>query len=117
MTEPSGNAYVGSPVPRREDARLLAGRGRFVGGLRRPDLVHAYVIRSPVAHARVTGYDLTAARSADGVVDVIGVRDASELRLPCVSPGPGQRELSYPLLDDVVRYVGQPLAVVVAGTP
>ncbi|WP_203995681.1 xanthine dehydrogenase family protein molybdopterin-binding subunit [Virgisporangium aurantiacum] len=117
MTEPVGNAYVGSPVPRREDARLLAGRGRFVGGLRLPDMVHAYVVRSPVAHARVTGYDLSAARAADGVVDVIGVRDASDLRLPCVSPGPGQRELSYPLLDDVVRYVGQPLAVVVAGTP
>ncbi|GAA1027538.1 xanthine dehydrogenase family protein molybdopterin-binding subunit [Virgisporangium ochraceum] len=116
MTRSSNHGYVGRPVPRREDARLLAGRGRFVGGLRLPGMVYAYVVRSPVAHARVTGYDLSAARGADGVVEAIGIQDAAGLRLPCVSPGPGQRALSYPLLDDVVRYVGQPLAVVVAGT-
>jgi carbon-monoxide dehydrogenase large subunit len=117
VTESSENRYVGKPVPRREDARLLAGRGRFVDGLRLTGMLHAYLIRSPVAHARVTRCDLSAARAADGVVDAIGVRDAAGLRLPCVSPGPSQRALDYPVLDDVVRYVGQPVAVVVADSP
>ncbi|MGB3442054.1 MAG: xanthine dehydrogenase family protein molybdopterin-binding subunit [Actinophytocola sp.] len=107
--------HVGSPAPRREDARLITGRGRFVSAVRLPDSVHAVVLRSEVAHGRVRGCDVGKARAAAGVVDVITVEDARGVELPCSSLGP-DRPTHYPVLDDVVRYVGQPTAVVVAET-
>ena len=111
-----GHPYVGARAPRREDSRLLAGRGRFVGDVRLPGMVHAVVVRSPIAHGRVTRQAAEAARAADGVLDVITAEDAATVRLPCVSLAPGQRESSYPVLEEVIRYAGQPLAVVVART-
>lgn len=112
----SEQVYVGTRVLRREDSRLLAGRARFVGGVRLPGMVHAVVIRSPIAHGRLVRCEVEAVRAAEGVVDVITPGDAAGIRLPCVSLGPGQRETSYPVVDETVRYVGQPLAVVVART-
>ncbi|MEU0564619.1 xanthine dehydrogenase family protein molybdopterin-binding subunit [Nonomuraea sp. NPDC005983] len=109
--------HVGSRTPRREDARLLAGQGRYVGNIRLPGMAHAVVVRSPVAHGRLTGCDTKAARAAEGVLDVITVSDAAAIRLPCVMLAPGQQETSYPVLEETVRYVGQPVAVVVATTP
>jgi len=105
--------YVGARAPRREDARLLTGRGRFVGRVRLPGMVHAFVIRSPIAHGRLLGCDIGAA----GALHVITPEDATGVRLPCVSIAPGQPETSYPVLDEAIHYVGQPLAVVVAPTP
>ncbi|WP_214415930.1 xanthine dehydrogenase family protein molybdopterin-binding subunit [Sphaerisporangium fuscum] len=110
-----GPSYIGARTPRREDARLLTGSGRFVGKVRLPGMVYAAVARSPVAHARLTGCDGTAARAA-GALDVVTPGDADGVRLPCVTLAPGQRHLSYPVLDEIVRYAGQPVAVVVAGT-
>ncbi|TDD14457.1 xanthine dehydrogenase family protein molybdopterin-binding subunit [Nonomuraea diastatica] len=112
-----GDAYVGARTPRREDARLLTGRGKYVGAVRLPGMVHAHVVRSPIAHGRLLGCDAKAAWAADDVLDVITPADAPDLRLPCVSLSPGQRLLSYRALDDTIRYAGQPLAVVVARTP
>ncbi|MGV9599354.1 xanthine dehydrogenase family protein molybdopterin-binding subunit [Streptosporangium sandarakinum] len=109
--------YVGARAPRREDGRLLTGRGRYVGGVGPPDAAHAVIVRSPVAHGRLTGCDTEAARSAAGVLGVITPADAAGARLPCVAVAPGQRESSYPVLDEEIRYAGQPLAVVVARTP
>lgn len=111
----SSGKYLGSPVPRREDARLITGRGRFVGGVRPPGSVHAVVLRSDVAHGRIRGYDVEKARAASGVLDVITVEDVRGTELPCAELGPG-RPTHYQVLDDTVRYVGQPTAVVVAQT-
>jgi aerobic carbon-monoxide dehydrogenase large subunit len=113
----SEQVYVGARVLRREDSRLLAGRGRFVGGVRLPGMAHAVVVRSPIAHGRLVRCEVQAVREAEGVLDVITPVDTAGIRLPCVSLGPGQRETSYPVVDETVRYVGQPLAVVVARTP
>ncbi|MEV4088951.1 molybdopterin cofactor-binding domain-containing protein, partial [Nonomuraea fuscirosea] len=112
-----GNGYVGARTPRREDARLLTGKSRYVASVRLPGMAYAHVVRSPVAHGRLLGCDAKAARAVEGVLDVILPADAAGLRLPCVSVMPGQLMTSYPVLDDAVRYVGQPLAVVVAETP
>ncbi len=111
----SAEKHVGSPAPRREDARLITGRGRFVGGVRLPGSVHAVVLRSDVPHGRIRGCDTEKARAAAGVLDVITVGDARGMALPCAVLGP-DRPTSYPVLDDTVRYVGQPTAVVVAET-
>ncbi|MEQ4715877.1 xanthine dehydrogenase family protein molybdopterin-binding subunit [Nonomuraea sp. B19D2] len=112
-----GEPYVGARTPRREDARLLTGKGRYVGAVRLPGMVHAYVVRSPIAHGRLIGCDAKAAWAVEGVLDVITPADAAGLSLPCVSLAPGQRMTSYPVLDDAIKYAGQPLAVVVARTP
>ncbi|WP_431925644.1 xanthine dehydrogenase family protein molybdopterin-binding subunit [Nonomuraea jabiensis] len=112
-----GEPYVGARTPRREDARLLTGRGRYVGAVRLPGTVHAYVVRSPIAHGRLLGCDAKAAWAVEGVLDVITPGDAPDLRLPCVHLSPGQRLESYRVLDDAIRYAGQPLALVVARTP
>ncbi|WP_326632792.1 xanthine dehydrogenase family protein molybdopterin-binding subunit [Nonomuraea fuscirosea] len=112
-----GNGYVGARTPRREDARLLTGKSRYVASVRLPGMAYAHVVRSPVAHGRLLGCDTEAARAVEGVLDVILPADAAGLRLPCVNVMPGQLMTSYPVLDDAVRYVGQPLAVVVAETP
>lgn len=107
--------HVGSPAPRREDARLITGRGRFVDGVRLSGSAHAVVLRSDVPHGRVRGCDVEKARAAHGVLDVITVEDARGVELPCAGLGP-DRPTHYPVLDDTVRYVGQPTAVVVAET-
>lgn len=85
--------------------------------MRLPGTVHAYVVRSPIAHGRLLGCDAKAAWAVEGVLDVITPADAPDLRLPCVHLSPGQRLQSYRVLDDAIRYAGQPLALVVAGTP
>jgi carbon-monoxide dehydrogenase large subunit len=112
-----GDAYVGKSTPRREDARLLTGRSRYAAGVRLPGMAHAYVVRSPIAHGRLLGCDAKAAWAVEGVLDVITPADAADLFLPCVSVAPGQQITSYRVLDDAIRYAGQPLAVVVARTP
>ncbi|HEX4815935.1 MAG TPA: xanthine dehydrogenase family protein molybdopterin-binding subunit [Nonomuraea sp.] len=112
-----GDAYVGARTPRREDARLLTGRGRYVGNVRLPGAAHAVIVRSPIAHGRLLGCDAKAAWAVEGVLDVITPEDAPDLRLPCVHLAPGQRIASYRALDDEIRYAGQPLAVVVARSP
>ncbi|NUR93449.1 MAG: xanthine dehydrogenase family protein molybdopterin-binding subunit [Nonomuraea sp.] len=109
--------YVGARTPRREDTRLLTGKGRYVGNVRLPGTAHAVVVRSPIAHGRLLGCDAKAAWTVEGVLDVITPADASGLLLPCVSLAPGQRIRAYRALDDTIRYVGQPIAVVVAATP
>ncbi|WP_101787640.1 xanthine dehydrogenase family protein molybdopterin-binding subunit [Nonomuraea indica] len=112
-----GRRHVGARTPRREDARLLTGRGRYVGNVRLPGTAHAVVVRSPVAHGRLTRCDTKAAWTVEGVLDVITPADAEGMRLPCVTLGAGQLQTSYPVLEAAIRYAGQPLALVVARTP
>jgi len=55
---------LGTSVPRKEDARLLTGRGRYVSDLRLPGMLHVAFVRSPLAHGRIRGVDADAARAA-----------------------------------------------------
>jgi carbon-monoxide dehydrogenase large subunit len=111
-------AIVGTPVTRIEDARLIAGRGNYVDNLREPalaDAACAVFVRSPIAHARIDRLDVQAARTAPGV---LGAFTAGDLDLPPLEP-PGLSHTSpsmarSSLADGVVRYVGEPVAVVVA---
>ncbi|GAA1027283.1 MULTISPECIES: xanthine dehydrogenase family protein molybdopterin-binding subunit [Amycolatopsis] len=106
--------YVGTSPPRREDDGLLTGSARFVGDLNLPGMAFAAVVRSPIAHGRLLKCDTSAAAASPGVLTVLTPAEAAGARLPCVALMPGQASTSYPVLDEVVRYVGQPLAVVVA---
>jgi carbon-monoxide dehydrogenase large subunit len=109
---------VGRAMRRVEDARFVTGAGCFVDDFTRPRLCHAVVVRSAAAHARVTGIDARAALARPGVRAVLTAADLGDLGGPIpirLAALPGfDRFLQPPLARDRVRYVGEPLAVVVA---
>jgi carbon-monoxide dehydrogenase large subunit len=112
---------VGRSVRRVEDGRLLRGAGRFVDDVDRPGQLHMRVVRATTAHARLLGVDTAAAREAPGVHAVLTAADLDPLpRIP-VRLGPFDQPLDaflQPVLaDGAVRYVGEPVAVVVAEDP
>ena len=110
-------SILGTRVARVEDPRLLTEGARYVADLREPALdgaVHATFVRSTVAHGRVLAIDVDEARARPGVVDVVVGADVD---LPPV-PGTGNRAMARPLLaTDRVRFVGEPVAVVLSESP
>jgi carbon-monoxide dehydrogenase large subunit len=110
--------HVGRSLKRREDERLLRGRGAYVADLQRPHALHLAVVRSPHAHARLRAIEAAAARACPGVVDVVAFADVPELARPIPmrmnERGQMSRYLQCPLARDKVRYVGEPVAAVLA---
>jgi CO/xanthine dehydrogenase Mo-binding subunit len=112
--------FVGESIPRLEDSRLLRGFGRFVDDVDLPGQLHMHVVRADVAHARVREVNLEGASSAPGVRLAIA---ASALRSPPPIPlrldfGVELDPFLQPVLaTDRVRYVGEPIAAVVADDP
>jgi len=126
MITPPFKFGIGQPVTRKEDWRLLTGAGRFTDDLDAADASHLYVLRSPHAHARIARIDLGRARSRPGVRAVLTVDDLDRTGvggLPCLYPvenRDGTRNVTPPralLARGRVRYVGEPVAAVVADTP
>ena len=115
---PADGLQVGRALQRTEDARFLAGRGRFVDDLKRPGQLHAVVVRSPHAHARIVRIDASRARALPGVVAVYDWADIAAIAQPIpirLAPLEGfERYLQHPLARDRVRHVGEPVALVVA---
>ncbi|MDT7686195.1 MAG: aerobic carbon-monoxide dehydrogenase large subunit, partial [Pseudonocardiales bacterium] len=113
-------SWVGASVPRREDPRLLAGRGRFVDDITLPGLLHAQFVRASVAHARITGIDLAEVRATPGVVAAYTADDLDLGDITAVLDRPPHEFVptAMPVLArDKVRYVGEPIAIVVARDP
>src|SRR5438874_7168703 len=114
------NRYIGSPVERIEDLRFLRGRGEFVGDLRREGMLHAAILRSPIAHGRLTAIDAAAALAIPGVRAVIAAKDIGAVpRIPLrLLPLPGSERFLQPVIAaERVRYVGEPVAVVLGDSP
>ena len=114
---------IGQPVPREEDPRLLKGKGKYVDDVRLSGELRAYVLRSPHAHAKVKSVEAGKARQSPGVVAVLTADDVKKRGLGTLRPAlPRKRRdgspgyvCPHPLLAiDRVRYVGQPVAFVVA---
>ena len=109
---------VGAAVLRTEDRRFVTGRGCFIADFDRPRMAHAVIVRSTVAHARLARIDADAARALPGVVAVITFADLRGRGGPIpmrLAPLPGfERYLQWPLADDRVRYVGEPVAMILA---
>jgi aerobic carbon-monoxide dehydrogenase large subunit len=119
--------YVGRSLLRREDRRLLTGQGQFIADLVLPRMLHAFLVRSPVAHARIRAVELSRAGAAPGVVLALNGTDLLQL-LPPVPEG----QISMPskwvsviqhkflnpqqplLAHDKVRHVGEAIAIIVA---
>ena len=109
---------IGRRLLRQEDPRLVAGRGAYVTDLALPGMLHLALLRSPHAHARIGRIDTGRAQRVLGVVAVFTADDLRDVGpLPVLAHPPGQRQTDFPVLPaDRVRYVGQPLAAVVAET-
>lgn len=118
-TAPTEGGPFGKPVPRREDGRLLRGRGRYIANVRYDGQLAVAFVRSPVAHARIVSVDVAAARRAAGVVDVAtgADPDLAGLTLIAESALPTHVNTPQPVLAmDKVRYQGEAVAAVVATT-
>ena len=108
---------IGAPVKRKEDARLVTGRGRYLDDLRLPGMLHLGLIRSPYAHARILAVHRAEALRLDGVAAVFTLEDLPELAasVPPLVPAPHLRPYRHPILaGEKVRHVGEAVAVVVA---
>ena len=108
-------SILGTEVRRVEDLELLLGRGTFVDNLENEGVAHAIFVRSPFAHARITGIDTAVAAGAPGVLAVYTSDDLGREPLPSfadVNDKAGRAALAV----DKVRYVGDPVALVVAET-
>ncbi|MGH7113074.1 MAG: xanthine dehydrogenase family protein molybdopterin-binding subunit, partial [Stellaceae bacterium] len=116
---------IGEPVRREEDLRLLRGRGRYVDDAGRAGDARGYVLRSPHAHARIRAIDVDLAKAAAGVLAVLTGEDLRRRGLGTLTPGVRRRRRDgspafvcpQPLLaQERVRYVGDPVAFIVADT-
>jgi aerobic carbon-monoxide dehydrogenase large subunit len=110
-------APLGLPVKRREDRRLLTGRGRYVDDLRLPQLLHAAIVRSPHAHARIVAVDAAPALALPGVVAVLTITDLPECAaaVPPLVASPRLRPYTQPAIAvGKARYAGEAVAVAVA---
>lgn len=106
--------WVGRSIPRVEDAALLTGRGRFIDDLGvRPGTLHAAILRSPHAHADIVSFESSAAKQAPGVVAVLDGEDVKALTASLVVGVKAPVEC-WPIAVGRVRYVGEPVAIVVA---
>jgi carbon-monoxide dehydrogenase large subunit len=107
---------IGATVNRVEDPRLLTGRGRFVDDVRLPGTLHAAFVRSTAPHGLLVRIDAARAREAPGVVAVLAAADLAAVCAPLRQQGPlGLRTPEFHVLaTDRVRFVGDPIAIVVA---
>src|SRR5262245_60710291 len=128
--------YIGRPLPRFEDLRLVRGAGNYTDDMSVPGQTYAVFVRTPHAHARIVAIDASAARSRPGVLAVLtgedyvadghvgmahmpNPADAHDVKVPSFRATPEQKildELQLPLAVGRARYVGEAVAVVIAQT-
>jgi carbon-monoxide dehydrogenase large subunit len=117
MTEP----LFGQSIKRREDPRLITGKGNYVDDVRLPGTLHAAFVRSPHAHARIRGIDASAAKKLKGVAAVYTGKDLVAGGMKPIPVGwliPNMKiPPRYPLAVDRARHMGEAVAVVIADSP
>ncbi|HEY6202774.1 MAG TPA: xanthine dehydrogenase family protein molybdopterin-binding subunit [Candidatus Limnocylindria bacterium] len=118
MTATAPTTYIGTRTPRKEDPKLIQGRGTFTDDVTLPAMVYVSLVRSPHAHARIRRIDAAAARKVPGVVTVVTGKDAEATGvLPVFITVPGLNGTKHmPLATDKARYAGDAIAAVVAET-
>ena len=127
MSDLPNTPFIGRSIARREDRRLLTGRGQFIADLELPHMLHAVFVRSPLPHARIKAIDVARAAAAPGVVYVLDGPELAQLLPPVPDtqlalPSKWTTQVQHkfinpqqPLLaHDKVRHVGEALAVIVA---
>lgn len=116
------NKFIGKSVKRIEDKRFTTGKGRYTDDIVLPGMTHAFMLRSPYAHARINSIDTSEAEAMEGVVAIITGEEVSHYSVPCgwqvnFKNGDTMKEPPHPLLvKDKVRHVGDAVAMVIAET-
>jgi aerobic carbon-monoxide dehydrogenase large subunit len=116
-TRRATNAFIGSPIERLEDLRFLTGRGQYTDDLADERMLYAVILRSSVAHGRIRSIDTAGALKRSGVHAVVTAADIGEVpKIPLRhDPLPSSKLYVQPIIAvDKVRFVGEPVAVVVA---
>lgn len=110
--------WVGQPIRRKEENRLVSGKGIFVDDEKMPGMLYIKFVRSSYAHAKITRLDVSQAEKAPGVVCTLTGAEVKSQVQPFIEIGPGsaQKIADYPLAVEKVVYQGEPLAAVVAET-
>ncbi|MGO9125477.1 MAG: xanthine dehydrogenase family protein molybdopterin-binding subunit [Terriglobales bacterium] len=110
---------MGQALPRKEENRLLRGRGRFSDDIKLREMLYLRFIRSPYAHAKIVSVNTSAAEKLPGVACVLTGAEVVSQTQPFIEigPDPFARIKDYPLAASKVRYQGEPLAAVVAESP
>ncbi len=111
--------WVGQSIRRKEDARLVRGKGKFVDDIKLLGMLHLAFVRSPFAHAKITSIDVSEAEALSGVVCTLTGPEITKLIDPFfeIGPAPSNQILDYPMAVDRARYQGEPVAAVIAETP
>jgi carbon-monoxide dehydrogenase large subunit len=116
-TEATIPSFLGAPIQRREDPALISGTARYVDDLAPVGTLHLAIVRSPFAHADVTGIDISSAADSPGVWAVITPEDVAEVAMP-PTPRPDRNvPRRFPLVQGRVLMPGDPVVAVVAETP
>lgn len=113
--------YIGQPIERIEDLHLLRGKGRYVDDIHRPNMLHASILRSSMAHGILNSIDVEEARALEGVALVLTAADLGS-PVPQVPVRLFPNEDVIPICQPVlahgkVRFVGEPIAIVIAESP
>jgi aerobic carbon-monoxide dehydrogenase large subunit len=116
------NKFIGKSVKRLEDKRFITGKGRYTDDIVLPGMTHAYILRSPYAHAIIKSIDTSAAEAMPGVVTIMTGEEVGHYGVPCgwqvnFKNGETMKEPPHPLLvKDKARHVGDAVVMVVAET-
>src|SRR5256712_9995228 len=116
MATVAGERRFGKAIKRREDPRFITGRGQYVDDVKLPGMTYAAFVRSQHAHAKIRRIDASAALKHPGVVAIFTGKDMTGVNsLPCGWLLPGLKVPPHPpLATEAARYVGDPVAIVIA---
>ena len=111
--------WVGQALPRKEENRLLRGRGKFADDIKLREMLYLKFVRSPYAHAKVVSVDVSSAEALAGVICALTGAEIAAQTQPFIEigPDPFARIKDYPLAVSKVRYQGEPVVAIVAESP
>ncbi len=111
--------WVGQALPRKEEDRLLRGRGKFADDIKLREMLYLKFVRSPYAHAKVVSVDASSAEALEGVICALTGAEIAAQTQPFIEigPDPFARIKDYPLAVSKVRYQGEPVVAIVAESP
>ncbi len=109
---------IGLSLKTKEDYRLIRGNGVYVDDVRLPNMAYAAILRSPYAHAKIKSIDSSEARRIPGVLDILTSEDVVKMSdpLPQMTVPPASNIKDYPIANGKVRFVGEPVAVLIANS-
>jgi CO/xanthine dehydrogenase Mo-binding subunit len=118
-TKNDAKKWVGQALPRKEENRLLRGRGKFADDIKLREMLYLRFVRSPYAHAKIVSVDVSGAEGLPGVLGTLTGAEVASQTQPFIEigPDPCARIKDYPLAVSKVRYQGEPVVAVVAESP